>query len=278
MREVLDHALAHRLGERVDVGPTEGTRAHPAVLDQPLVEPSLAPLLRVDAHGRRACARVFLGGLGHEVLEHLGLSRLRLDLVTRLQRHLRLELVVDLVIERALGDHALLHAGDIGGRHVDEVRRVVRGRRSIEVPRAEQVGLESFVDRRVEADGGGRVDDVIHARGDLGLAPAEVALQHVDLLVEQGQERVVAAQAFAQDVEGRLARQVMDPVDGRRGLLAAHQDGHAGVREVEQEPLQDHLTQEAGHAGQEDALAGQRLDDRAASLYHAADYPLSTGW
>ena len=69
-----------------------------------------------------------------------------------------------------------------------EVRRVVRGRAAVQVPRAEQVRLEPLVDRRVEADGGGRVDRHVDVAGELGLRAAEVAVEHVDLLVEPGKE------------------------------------------------------------------------------------------
>jgi hypothetical protein len=38
------------------------------------------------------------------------------------------------------------------------------------------------------------------------------------------------------------------------------------------------LPQKACDAREEDPLARERVDDRAAFLYHAADYALSTGW
>ncbi len=276
VREVLDRALPHRLREGVDVGPAERARAHASVLDQALIHPPLAALLGVDADRVGAGAGVLLGGLGHEVLEHLGLAAGRLDLAAGLQRHLRLERVVDLVIERALGDHALLHAGDVGGRDVDEVRRVVVRGAAVEVLRAEDVGLEPLVDRRVEADRGRRVDHDVEAGGDVGLATGEVAVDHVDVAVEGGQEGVVAAQSLTDDVEGRLAGQVVDALDRRRGLLGADQHGRVGVGEVQQEPFEDHLPEEARDAREQDALAREGVHDRASVLYHAADYALST--
>ena len=264
MREVLDRPLAHRLREGVDVGPAERARAHASVLDQPLIHPPLAALLGVDADRVGARAGVLLGGLGHEVLEHLGLAAGRLHLAASLQRHLRLERVVDLVIERTLGDHALLHAGDVGGGDVDQVRRVVVGRAPVEVQGAEHVGLEALVDRWVEADGGRRVDHDVESCGDVRLAAREVAVDHVDVVVERGEEGVVAAQPLTQDIEGRLAGQVVDAIDRRRGLLRAHQHGRVGVREVEQEPFEDHLAEEASHTREQDTLARKGFNDAVA--------------
>ena len=52
---------------------------------------------------------------------------------------------------------------------------------------------------------------------------------------------------------------------------------------VAEQPLEDHLSQEAGDAGQQDGLAREAIDDRGSRgvhgvLYHAADYAVSTSW
>jgi hypothetical protein len=219
---------------------------------------------------------VLLRGAVHEVLQHLGLAARGLDLVARLERHPRLELVVDLVVERALRDHALLHAGHVRGRDVDEVRRVVARRRAVEVPRAEQVRLEPLVDRRVEAHRGGRVDHDVDPLGNVWLAAREVAVDHVDALVEQRQERVIASEPLAERIERRLAGQVVHALNGRRRRLRPNEDGHAGLGKVRQETFQHNLSEEPGDPGQQDALARERVDDRASFLYHAADYAVST--
>ena len=72
----------------------------------------------------------------------------------------------------------------------------------------------------------------------------------------------------------------MDAIDGGRGLLGTHEDRDVRLGEVAQDPLEDHLSQEAGDAREEDALARERIDDRSGPsfLYHAADYALSTRW
>jgi hypothetical protein len=51
-----------------------------------------------------------------------------------------------------------------------------------------------------------------------------------------------------------------------------------GLREVEQEPFEDHLAEEAGHTREEDTLPRKGFNDALTSrvLYHAADYALST--
>jgi hypothetical protein len=180
------------------------------------------------------------------------------------------------VVERPLGDHALLHARDVRGGDVHEVRRVVARRGPVQVSRAEQVRLEPLVDRRVEADGRRRVDHDVDARRDVGLAAGEVAVDHVHALVQQGEQGVVAAESLAQSVERGLPRQVMDALHGGRGRLGTHQDRDTGLREVEQQALEDDLPEEPGDPRQQDALAREGVDDGAALLYHAADYALST--
>ena len=120
--ELLDGALAHRLGERVDVRPAEGPGALTPVLDEPLGHPFLPALLGVVGDGGGTGARVLLGCVLEEPLEELGLPRRRLDVASRLERDVGFESPVDAVVEGALGDHALLHPGDVGGRHVDESR------------------------------------------------------------------------------------------------------------------------------------------------------------
>jgi len=108
--------------------------------------------------------------------------------------------------------------------------------------------------------------------------PDGVLPGQVGTLVDEHANLVDVIGALREDVEGGLAGQVVDPVDRGRRLLAANEDGYPGIRKIEQDPLEDHLPEEAGDAREEDALARERLDDGAAFLYHAADYALSTGW
>ena len=133
--ELLDGALAHRFGERVDVRPAERPGALTPVLDEPLGHPFLAALLGVVGDGRGTGAGMLLGGVLEEPLEEFGLPRRRLDVASRLEREVGFESPVDAVVEGALGDHALLHPGHVRGRDVDETRvatprRARRGRGS----------------------------------------------------------------------------------------------------------------------------------------------------
>ena len=91
---------------------------------------------------------------------------------------------------------------------------------------------------------------------------------------------VVATEPCAEAIERRLARQVVDALDGRRRGLRTDEDRDGRLGEVEEEPLEDHLTEEAGDPREEDAVAREGVDDAGpgeSTLYHAADYRLSTG-
>ena len=138
------------------------------------------------------------GGVLEEALEELGLPATRPRRRGAPEREVGLEPPVDAVIEGALGDHALLHAGHVRGRDVDE-----RGSRSsgehaaVEVHRAEQVRLEALVDRRVEGDRRGGVDHDVDVARQVRLAAREVAVDDLDPLVQEAQERVVRAEGLA---------------------------------------------------------------------------------
>src|SRR6185503_12649035 len=101
-----------------------------------------------------------------EAFEQLGLPGRRLDVATRLEREVGLESPIDAVVQGALRDHALLNARDIGGGDMDERGSRPTGEHAtVEVHRAEQVRLETFVDRWIERDGRrGEDGDVAAAR------------------------------------------------------------------------------------------------------------------
>ena len=115
---------------------------------------------------------------------------------------------------------------------------------------------------------------------ELRLAAREVAVDHGDALVQERQELVVATEPCAEAIERRLARQVVDALDGGRRGLRTDEDRDGRFREVEEEPLEDHLAEEAGDPREEDPLAREGVDDAgpvgSSALYHAADYRLST--
>ena len=184
--ELLHRALAHRLRERVDVGPAERPRARSAVARQPLRHPILAPLLRLLGHRHGAGARVLLRRLVHEVVEHLGATRLRLHVAPGLQRQLALRSPVDPVVERVLRNDPLRDAGDVRGRDVHETwPRTALDHPAVQVHGAEQVGLEPLVDRRVERHGRRGVDRDVDVAGQLRDAAREVPVHDRDAFVQE---------------------------------------------------------------------------------------------
>ena len=134
----------------------------------------------------------------------------------------------------------------------------------------------------IEADRRRGVHRDVDAGRDLGLAAAEVAVDHLDALV-QHRHHARLAHPLTQRVERGLAEEVLDALAARGPGLAAHQQDHAGLGEVGQEAFEDDLREEAGHPGEQHRLAGEGLDDRGRrgraglALYHAADYAVSTG-
>ena len=283
VRELLDGPFAHRLRERVDVGPSERAGARPAVVREALRHPVLAPLLGVLGHRHRAGAGVFLRRLVHEVVEHLRAPGLGLHVAPRLQGELALRPPVHPVVQRVLGDDALGDPGDVRRRDVHQARaRPALDHAPVQVHGAEQVGLEPLVDRRVERDRRGGVDGDVDVAGELGHAAREVAVHDRDPLVQEGAQSVLADPP-AQHVERGLAEQVLHASARRRTRLRADQQDDPALGHVAEQPLEDHLSEEAGDAGQQDRLAREAIDDRGSRdvlgvLYHAADYAVSTSW
>ena len=194
----------------------------------------LAPFLRVVGNGAGAGAGVFVLRLGDELVKHLGPAARSLDVFAGLEREFGLQAVVDSVVERTLRDHSLLHAGDVGRGDVEQVRTVAGGQDAlVEVERAKEVGLESLVDRRVEADGGGGVDGDVEVAGDLRDAAAEVAVDHLHVRVEMVQETLLPM-ALAQDGEGGFAHEVLHTLHAGRTRLAPDQQHDVRVGEVQQ--------------------------------------------
>ena len=284
VRELLHRSLAHRLRERVDVGPAERARARPAVARQTLRHPVLAALLGVFGHRRRTGARVLLRRLVHEVVEHLGTAGLRLDVAPRLERQLALGPPVHLVLEGVLGDDALRDAGDVRGRDVHQARtRAAVDHAAVQVHRAEQVRLEPLVDRRVERHGRGGVDRDVDVARELRHAPREVA-------VDDRRPARPGSRAARRRRCGRAARRT--PACGSR----------YSTRSRDVEPVWERTNRTIRPSGTSPSsrskmtcprnpvtpvsrivLPERRLDDRGRRsvggvLYHAADYGLSTRW
>src|SRR5690606_24729377 len=130
-------------------------------------------------------------------------------------------------------------AADVGGGDVDDVRVLAGGQqRLVEVAGAADVGAEGVVDRRVEGDGGGRVDHRVDGLGDRGHV-GEVALEHADARVEdllqarlpvgRAAERALFLQQLAPGGEDGLAQQLLEALAARHGALGAHHGGDVDV-------------------------------------------------
>ena len=98
--------------------------------------------------------------------------------------------------------------------------------------------------------------------GQRRLPAREVAVDDLDPLVEEPQERIVGAEARAERIERRLPRQVVDPLDRGGARLRPDEQHDPRLREVGEEAFEDHLTEESGDAREEDALAGEPVHDR----------------
>ena len=160
-----------RLGVGVGVGPAERRGPGPAGLDHAVLDPGLAALLGLGRQRGRAGGAQLAAGLGPEA------GRAPRACGSRPRRRcagpagaLDLGPPVDVdeeraVVHRLLGRRAPPVAGHVAGGHGDEVggdAEVLQ--REGDAAGAEQVDLDRAVERRVEGDGGGRVDDDVARR------------------------------------------------------------------------------------------------------------------
>ncbi len=147
---------------------------------------------------------------------------------------------------------------------------------------AEEVDLDGAVERGVEADGGGRVDDDV-AAGERGAAvvveaeavAADVALDDLYPPLEQLGEAVLAV-LLAQAVEGVVLEQLPGgaALDGR-AAAGADEQHELAVGHGPEQALDEGGAEEAGRAGDRDARAAQRFSDHDVSRITA---PFSTIW
>ncbi len=267
--DLFDAALAQRLGERVIVRPAHRLRASAPVLDEPLLDPGVTAFLGVGRDRLRAGALVFLLGGGHERVEHLRAPGRFFRFAARGQRILEFRAPVDAVLQRAFGDHALGHAGDVRGRGVDDVRAAAaRVDRFVQVQRAQNVGTEPLIDRRVERNGRAAVNDDVDVIRELGQIAGEVALEHLDVLEDPG--HTLFALALAQAIEARALQHVGQTVAAGRAELGPDEHDRARLGAVVEEAFEQGLPEEPGHAGHEDAFSCELLRD------HVPRGPLSS--
>jgi hypothetical protein len=252
---LVERHLGERLREGVDVRPAEAARPGPPVLDEAVALP-VAPVL-LGALGDRLGPGTadLVPGLGLEALQQLGAAGVGLDLGPRPGGGVRLGAPPDPAGEQLLGLGAPGEPGDVGGRDVQERLAPTR---LVELERAEQVGLEGLVDRRVERHRRRRMDDEVDVVGDWDRPADQVGRERAGL-----GRRQLAQGLEAHPVDGGLERRAGQHGTQPGGGVPADQQVDALDRRVDQEPLEQRGAEEAGGAGHEDPLACQPFPDHA---------------
>ena len=227
----LDDPLAHRLGERVAVGPAEAAGPLGADPDQLVLDPLLARGLGGAGGGEQAGPAVLLLGLLALLGQQLGAARAVLDRLALAQAPGELGLEVDVVLDRRLGDAAAAAAGDVrrGDVHVVDVPAARRARLvdpGEQLADADHVGGEALVDRRVERDVAGAVHDGV----DVGRQRRDVGQVALDDRDPGGHQRLDAAGGLDDVGEDRLLEQLGDAVGAGGRALGPHQHRHPHVR------------------------------------------------
>lgn len=166
---------------------------------------------------------------------------------------------VELVRVPLLGNPAGPHPGDVGGRHVHDVRPGAGGPHCLQQgQRAGHVGAKALVDRRVEADLTSAVHDHVDACGQRAERPTQLSFDDVQPAAQQRVDGRNAV-ASAQRGKGRLAQQVRDPGCGAVPRPAADHDRHPGVGQVCEHPLEQRLPDEAGRPRDEHVRTRQTI-------------------
>jgi hypothetical protein len=119
------------------------------------------------------------------------------------------------------------------------------------------VELERLVERLLERDGRGAVDDRVDAAGDRQVIVGDVAADHADV----GRVETLAGCAR----EHLLAQALLG--------VAAEQENHLQVGQLSQDLAEHGLPQEPGGAGEKDRLAGEESLQREGIVGQTATVP-----
>ena len=241
-------ALADRLAERVGVAPAERAGALAAALDELVADPLVAQDLRPRAGGRAARGADGALGLLDEAVLVDRQPRLGLDVAAPGARGVELGVEVQPGLagrgaRRLLEHQAGALARGVGGADVDEVR-VAAGlaQRFEQARRALAVELERLVQRLLEGDARGAVDDDVDVAGQVEVVVAEVAADGLDVGAVEALER-----GGGEDL-------VLEPVVG----VAAQQDRDRRLGQLADDLGQHGLADEPGGAGQQQRFPASR--------------------
>ena len=266
----LDDPLAHRLGERVAVGPAQAAGPLGADPDQLVLDPLLARRLGGAGGGEQPGPAVLLLGLLALPGQQVRLPGAVLDGAALAEPPGQLGVQVDVVVDRGLRDAAAAAARDVRRGDVDVVDVLARVPARLvdpgeQVAHPDHVGREALVDGRVER----HVARAVHDRVDVGRQRRHVGQVALDDRDPRRHQRLDATRRLHDVGEDRLLEQLGGPVGTAGRPLGPDQDAHPQVRDVGQDEVQQRLADEAGDAGEQDVLPRQTLRDRP--LRHARD-------
>ncbi len=282
LAHVGDDALAHRLGEGVDVRPAQRTSPLRAGEDELLLDPFLAATLGVLRRREETCGAVQRFGFLPKLRQLLRRTRTGLDVLGHLQGSLTLDFVIDVVFVGGFRDGTATSAGGVGRRDVHVVRNalevavfVAHGLQETfhECAGADDVGHEGSIDRWIEGDVASAVDEDVDVARQLRNV-RKVSGDDFDLLLH---ELLDAAGALDDLLEDGLLQQRSDSLCRGDRSLRPDQDGSARVRAVVEECPEHLFTDEPGDPGHGDLLAGQLVTNatlqqrRRVDLYGGAE-------
>ena len=246
-----ERALAEGLGQAVRVAPAEGARAFAAALGELLAHPLVAQDLGAGADGRAAGGADRAVRFGDEPVLMLRQARLGLDVVAPGLRGVQLGVEVQPGLGRR-GARRLLehepgaHARGVGRGHVDEVRVAAGVAHGLQQARRSlRVQLQRLVERLLEGDGRGAVDDDVDPAADVQALTAEVAADGL---------HAAAVQSLARTAVEDLVLEALLRV-------AAQQQRDLRVRQLPQDLAEHGFSEESRGPGEQDGLAGQLLLD-----------------
>ena len=220
-----------------------------AALGELLAHPVLAQPLGARAGGGPARGPDGALGLLDEAVLVQRQARLGLDVAPPGAGGVELGLDVEVGLGRRRAGRPLEHepgalAGGVGRRDVDEVGVAAGLAERVQQSRgALAVELERLVERLLEGDGGGAVDDDVDVAHALEPVVAEVAADGLDVAAVEALERLARQDLVAQAAFG----------------VAAQQHGHAGVRKLAHDLREQCLAEETRGTREQQRLAGEPL-------------------